>query len=71
MIVSWNGRGLSKPSKILEISSHLCNLNLDILVILKTRVKKNNARIVRDKLKLHYVYLDNYDKHENGRIWMS
>ncbi|CAI8590828.1 unnamed protein product [Vicia faba] len=38
--------------------------------MLETRVKSNKAGNVRDKLKLRGKYLDNYVKHNNGRIWV-
>lgn len=70
MIISWNLRGLNKASKIREVSSRLFLLKPHIVVMLETRVKNNKAGNVRDKLKLKDKYLDNYVKHNNGRIWV-
>ena len=70
MIISWNLRGLNKASKIREVSSRLFLLKPHIVVMLETRVKNNKAGNVRDKLKLKGKYLDNYVKHNNGRIWV-
>ncbi|XP_058726404.1 uncharacterized protein LOC131597745 [Vicia villosa] len=49
----------------------LVNEGPDILVIVETRVKRNNASGIRNKLRVHDSYLDNYDNHYNGRIWIS
>lgn len=70
MIISWNLRGLNKASKIREVSSRLFLLKPHIVVMLETRVKNNKAGNVRDKFKLKGKYLDNYVKHNNGRIWV-
>ncbi|XP_058783664.1 uncharacterized protein LOC131658381 [Vicia villosa] len=43
----------------------------DILVLVETRVKRNNACGIRNKLRVHDSYVDNYDNHYNGRIWLS
>lgn len=69
MMISWNIRGLNKVGKTIEISSRLKSLNPTTIVLLETRVRKNKALTVRNKLNLNMKYLDNYDKHENGRIW--
>lgn len=71
MMVSWNISGLNKPGKIIDISPLLINLRLVILVLLETRVKKHNAQVIRNKLKVHDTFIDNYEKHDNGRIWIS
>jgi hypothetical protein len=70
MIIAWNVRGLNKVGKIREISSRLVNLNPDIAILIETRVKCNKAEKIRKRLKLRGNYLDNYNKHENGRIWI-
>lgn len=70
MIVSWNIRGLNKVGKTIEISSRLKSLNPSIIVLLETRVKKNKADAIRHKLNFQVQYWDNYDKHDNGRIWV-
>ncbi|XP_058768747.1 uncharacterized protein LOC131642529 [Vicia villosa] len=70
MITSWNVRGLNKAGKFREISSRLHNLNPAIMILIETRVKEKNADMIRNKMKLKGSYLDNYDKHANGRIWI-
>ncbi|CAK8579658.1 unnamed protein product [Lathyrus sativus] len=71
MLISWNVRGLNRAGKYKEISSHLLSLKADINILLETRVKKENAKNIRDKLKLPGQYLDNYSHHINGRIWLN
>jgi hypothetical protein len=56
--------------KVREISSRLLDLNPDIAILIETRVKKNKAENIRKRLQLRGNYLDNYNKHENGRIWI-
>src|SRR4051812_33725273 len=71
MLISWNIRGLNKTGKIREISSHLLSFQTDIIILIETRVKKDKASAVRDKLKLRGTYMDNYNHHANGRIWVN
>lgn len=70
MLASWNVRGLNKVGKLREISSRLLELQLEIMILLETRVKQNKAEKIRDKLRLHGNYMDNYVDHANGRIWL-
>ncbi|XP_058776555.1 uncharacterized protein LOC131650866 [Vicia villosa] len=37
----------------------------------ETRVKKEKAVLIRDKLGLYQHYVDNYNHHVNGRIWIT
>lgn len=70
MIISWNVRGLNKIGKIKKVNSHHLDLKLDIIVLIKTRVKNAKPNKIRDKLKLRAMYLDNYSKHDNrGFRW--
>lgn len=71
MLVSWNVRGLNKAGKLREISSHLLKLQPTIVVLIETRVKQEKAQKIRDKLCLKGRYLDNYNHHENGRLWIE
>lgn len=70
MIISWNLRGLNKMGKLRETSSRLLNLHPKIAILLETRVKCDKAKKVRDYLNLRGKYLDNYQAHYNGRIWI-
>lgn len=71
MLISWNVRGLNKTGKLREISSHLFNLQPEICILLETRVKKAKAVQIRNKINIHDRYIDNYNQHDNGRIWVS
>ena len=55
----------------MEISSHLLKLQPTIVVLIETRVKQEKAQKIRDKLCLKGRYLDNYNHHENGRLWIE
>lgn len=70
MIISWNLRGLNKMGNLRETSSRLHNLHPKISILLETRVKCDKAKKVRDYLNLRGKYLDNYQAHYNGRIWI-
>ncbi|XP_058783013.1 uncharacterized protein LOC131657658 [Vicia villosa] len=37
----------------------------------ETRVKLGKAKVIRDKLGVHNNFVDNYQNHANGRIWVS
>lgn len=41
------------------------------MVLIETRVNRNKAQGVRDKLRLSGRYLDDYDTHENSRILLE
>jgi hypothetical protein len=71
MLSSWNVRGLNKSGKVKEISSRLKTTKPDIMILIETRVKVGNAKNIRDKLNLYDRYIDNYGKHDNGRIWIT
>lgn len=58
----------TKMVKIKEVSSRLLKLNPKIVVIIETRVRMNKAAKIRDQLELKGLFIDNYDKHDNGRI---
>ncbi|CAK8563325.1 unnamed protein product [Lathyrus sativus] len=70
MIVSWNIRGLNKAVKTKEVSFRLLTLNLMIVVLIKTRVKKDKSDKVRSKIKLRGSCIDNYQTHDNGKLWI-
>ncbi|XP_058739151.1 uncharacterized protein LOC131611041 [Vicia villosa] len=70
MIVSWNIRGLNKVGKIKEIKTRLLNLHPIISILVETRVKKCKANKIRESLGVPGCYVDNYQDHPNGRIWI-
>lgn len=49
MILSWNVRGLNKKARSKEVSSRLSKLQVNIAILVETRVKMENARKVRGR----------------------
>lgn len=70
MIVSWNVRGCNKIAKVKEIRSHLRALNIYVAILIETRVKYEKSKKIRDRLGPNWSYIDNYNHHVNGRIWI-
>lgn len=70
MIISWNVRGINNAGKCHEVSSRLNQMKPVIAVLIETRVKIHNAVKVRNKIGHHWQVIDNYEKHNNGRIWV-
>ena len=70
MIVSWNIRGLNKRARSREIGARLSRLQPRIAILVETRVKEKNAGKCRKVLGQQWQVIDNYEKHENGRIWV-
>src|SRR4051812_9779869 len=70
MIISWNVRGLNKAGKCREIATRLKKLSPAIGILIETRVKYNKKDGVRNKLGGNWDFLDNYQAHENGRLWV-
>lgn len=70
MITSWNVRGINKEARKREVRSYLHVLQVPVIALLKTRVKLDNAHIIRLKLGNKWSYIDNYFHHHSGRIWL-
>lgn len=70
MIIAWNVRGLNNSVKCREIETRLNNLNLDMVILVETKVKKTKTITVRNKLNHIWSYIDNHSSHNNGRIWV-
>ena len=69
-MLAWNTRGLNKVAKTREVSFRLNALNVHIAALLETRVKERNAGKVRKRFGTKWCHADNYDHHDNGRIWL-
>ncbi|XP_074293081.1 uncharacterized protein LOC141619991 [Silene latifolia] len=71
MIISiWNIRGFNKPIKHSAVLNFHRENKVDILGVLETRVKSNKARkVLRTSFNRYSAYC-NYNKHNNGRIWL-
>ncbi|KAI5382263.1 hypothetical protein KIW84_UN0041 [Lathyrus oleraceus] len=65
-----HANGLNKKVKLMEIISSLLEFQPNIVILLETRVKKDNATKIRKLLHLQGIYLDNNANHANGRIWI-
>lgn len=70
MIVSWNVRGINNAGKSREVFQRLNKLNPVLAILVETRVKQQKAQNIRNKMGSKWQYLDNYEKHSNGRIWI-
>ncbi|XP_074302880.1 uncharacterized protein LOC141637214 [Silene latifolia] len=71
MIIStWNIRGFNKAIKHSEVVSFLRTNKVDIIGILETRVKQNKAKKIIKAIFCRYNSFCNYNKHQNGRIWL-
>lgn len=70
MICAWNMRGLNKRSRHIEIRASLKKLNVSCIALLETKVKANKVDSIRNKFGQQWRFIDNYDKHSNGRIWI-
>lgn len=62
--------GINNSGKCREISSRLNQMNVDMVILVETRVKQSNFVSVRRKLGQRWSFRDNYSKHKNGRIWI-
>lgn len=70
MILTWNVRGLNKRIRHLEIRAHLKNLHVPCIALLETKVKQNNTHKIRHQFGQDWSWLDNYEKHTHGIIWV-
>ncbi|XP_058746230.1 uncharacterized protein LOC131619107 [Vicia villosa] len=70
-MICWNVRGLNKTARCLEVGVHLKKLQVSCLALLETRVNANNSETIRKRLGFNWDFIDNYDHHMNGRIWLA
>ncbi|XP_058734051.1 uncharacterized protein LOC131605747 [Vicia villosa] len=63
-------KGLRTKAKQKEINSRLLKLQPSIAILLETRVKKDKAGRCRRNMGNRWKVIDNYSKHDNGRIWV-
>ncbi|XP_058751354.1 uncharacterized protein LOC131624433 [Vicia villosa] len=62
-------RRKDKEPKVVEVE---CNNGFEsLLALLETRVKLNNRNLVRKKLGFEWDFIDSYEHHNNGRIWLT
>ncbi|CAK8531629.1 unnamed protein product [Lathyrus sativus] len=70
MIICWNVIGINNAGKSREVFARINNLNPALSILVGTRVKHHKAQSIRNKLGTKRKYLDNYEKHYNGKIWV-
>lgn len=70
MIISWNVRELNKGARNREVSSHLSKIHPYIDILVETRVKERHKENIRKVIGNNWIYIDNYNDHVNGRIWL-
>lgn len=70
MIISWNVRGMNNAGKSREVIAQINKINHVLAILVETRVKHYKARVIRNKIGSNWSFLDNYEKHHNGRIWI-
>lgn len=69
-MLAWNTRGLNKKARHLEIAAHLNSMQMPCIALFETKVKRNNAERIRSKFGNKWNWIDNYNHHPNGRIWI-
>lgn len=69
-IITWNVRGLNRPSKQREVKSMIKLHKIGLVCLIETRVKEEKADLIRDSIVPCWGYVFNYEKHNLGRIWI-
>ncbi|KAK9681949.1 hypothetical protein RND81_10G039200 [Saponaria officinalis] len=68
----WNIRGVNRPSKQQELRHFLLKHKVNMMGLVETRVKTQNAGIIGAKLFGHnWGLVNNYQYNPNGRIWLA
>ncbi|XP_058723318.1 uncharacterized protein LOC131595086 [Vicia villosa] len=70
-MIVWNVRGLNKHARCLEVGAHLRKLQVHCIALLETRVRNKNCGTIRKRLGFQWEFIDNYEHHNNGRIWLA
>ncbi|XVF72303.1 hypothetical protein PTKIN_Ptkin12aG0110000 [Pterospermum kingtungense] len=65
----WNVRGLNALTKQKEVVNRLKELDISLVGLLETKVKKNNCTGIIDRYFSSWNFVNNYTEVENGRIW--
>ena len=69
-VINWNVRGANRPFKQQEIRTMLHSNNVSLLGINESRVHPAKSSKIINSLFKGWKYLDNYESHPNGRIWV-
>ncbi|XP_021769749.1 uncharacterized protein LOC110734001 [Chenopodium quinoa] len=60
IICSWNVRGLNDPGRVANVKRLLRNHSIEVIGLLKTKVKQGKFKILRKKFGLSWSWVDNY-----------
>lgn len=66
---SYNVRGLN--SKIPLVRDFLLHNKINLFGLIETRVQKNVAKKISSEINRNFCWIDNYDFHHGGRIWVG
>lgn len=69
-ILIWNIRGFNIPFKQQEVRKEVKRLNVNIICLVETRVKKDKAQNIKNAVLPGWNLIHNYDMHWLGRIWV-
>jgi exonuclease III len=69
-ILIWNIRGFNIPFKQQEVRKEVKRLNVNIICLVETRVKKDKAQNIKNTVLPGWNLIHNYDMHWLGRIWV-
>jgi exonuclease III len=69
-ILIWNIRGFNIPFKQQEVRKEVKRLNVNIICLVETRVKKDKAQNIKNAVLTGWNLIHNYDMHWLGRIWV-
>ena len=64
----WNIRGLNGPLKQKEIRKLIRSNSLDLMAILETKVRENNSESVTNSVCKDWLWVNNYNSSQRGRI---
>lgn len=69
-MITWNVMGINKRARHMKIIAHIKKINVSYVALLETRVNSNNSSAIRKRFGDEWCWLNNYEKHQNGRIWL-
>ncbi|XP_074374175.1 uncharacterized protein LOC141714560 [Apium graveolens] len=67
----WNVRGINKAPHQKELQNFISSNNVNLMGVLETKVKSDNALGVSKKICRDWKWLFNYNHHYNGRVWVG
>ncbi|GLT38165.1 hypothetical protein SLA2020_124300 [Shorea laevis] len=67
---TWNVRSLNDPIRQVDVKKFLLSNKVQFMALLETRVKQENSSRVVQTFSRQWGWLNNYNSHPNGRIWI-